>query len=340
MCQGAAESDEGDRIVSKSIDAGERTAITDTVSVPAVCFGTSALGNMPGTYGYEVDEARARDTLLAILDSPAPFIDTSRNYGLGESERRVGAVIRELGGLPAGAVISTKLDRNMETNRFDAARARESLETSLEVLGLDRVQILHLHDPEYAATIGDVTAPDGALRELHRMKEEGLADAIGLAAGNVEVMMPILREWDFDVMITHSRFTLVNRNAEPMMDLARSKGIAVLNAAPYSSGVLAKGADAYPRYVYMEASNEALEPVRRVESVCAEHGIALGAAALQFSMRDPRVTSTICGVSRPERVRQTLEWAASPIADAAWDALLALPASTEDPEAAREYRAD
>ena len=283
--------------MSEPVDVGARRTIAGTLEVPTVCFGTSALGNMPGTYGYEVDETRARDTLLAILSGPAPFIDTSRNYGLGESEKRIGAVLRELGGLPANAVLSTKLDRDMQSNRFDGARARRSLEQSLEALGLDRVQILHLHDPEYASSLADV---DGALGELHRMKEEGLADAIGLAAGKVDVMMPILGAWDFDVMITHSRFTLVNRNAEPMIDFARSKGIAVLNAAPYASGVLAKGAAAYPRYVYQEASDAALEPVRAVERVCAEHGVPPGAAALQFSLRDPRITSTICGVSKPE----------------------------------------
>jgi D-threo-aldose 1-dehydrogenase len=326
--------------MTENIDVSARRPVGDRLAVPAICFGTSALGNMPGTYGYEVDEARARETLLAILSSLCPFLDASRNYGFGESERRVGAVIRELGGLPEAAVVSTKLDRDMQSNRFDADRARRSLEESLEALGLDRVHILHLHDPEYAASIEDVTRPDGALRELHRMKDDGLAEAIGLAAGNVEVMLPILRDWEFDVMITHSRFTLVNRNAEEMIDYACSKGIAVFNAAPYSSGVLAKGADSYPRYVYQEASREALEPVRKVEALCREHGIPLGAAALQFSLRDQRIASTICGVSKPERVQQTLEWASVRIPDETWDALMALPFSAQDPEASREYRPD
>ena len=99
----------------------------------------------------------------------------------------------------------------------------------------------------------------------------------------------------------------------------------MLNAAPYGGGVLAKGSATYQRYVYQEASDEMLDPVRRIEAICAQHGIPPGAAALQFSMRDPRVASTICGVSKPERVTQTLEWAAWPIPEAAWDELLALP---------------
>jgi D-threo-aldose 1-dehydrogenase len=113
--------------------------------------------------------------------------------------------------------------------------------------------------------------------------------------------------------------------------------MAVINAAPYAGGVLAKGSEAFPRYVYQEAGTETLDPVRRVEAVCARHGVPPGAAALQFSMRDPRVASTVCGVSRPERVRQTLEWAEWPIPDSLWEDLAALPFAMDDPEATREW---
>jgi D-threo-aldose 1-dehydrogenase len=308
------------------------------LKVSRICFGTSSLAGMPATYGYDVDADRAHATVRAIFDGPVNFLDTSNNYGLGRSESRIGDVIRERGGLPADFVISTKLDRDMETGRFDGARARRSLEESLKRLGLDRVPLLHLHDPEHAASLAEITGRGGALPELMKMKQEGLVDAVGLAAGNVEVMMPLLRDWDFDALITHNRFTLVNRNAAPMLDFAAGKGIAVLNAAPYASGVLAKGTDSYRRYVYQEASAEMLAPVRRIEAACAKHGVPPGAAALQFSLRDPRITSTICGVSRPERVKETLDWAAWPISDQLWAELESLPFATDDPESTREYR--
>ena len=309
---------------------------TDLI-VSTICFGTGPLGDMPLTYGHSVDEERGRATVRAMFDGPVNFLDTARNYGAGRSEQRIGDVIRERGGLPEGFVISTKLDRDMETNRFDAAQARRSLEASLEALGLDRFQLLHLHDPEYAASLGDVIGPDGAVATLFRMKEEGLAEAVGLAAGRVDVMTPILRDWDFDALITHNRYTLVNRNAAPMMDMAVAKGTAILNAAPYCGGVLAKGTAALPRYVYQDASDAVLAPVRAVEAICARHGIPPGAAALQFSMRDARVTSTVCGISRPERIQQTIEWAAWPIGEDAWAELDALPFTTDDPEATRDY---
>jgi D-threo-aldose 1-dehydrogenase len=318
----------------------ERVRIGRTqLMVPKICFGTSGLGSMPDTYGYAVDEERARATVRAVLDSPAPFIDTSRNYGFGRAEERVGMVIRERGGLPKGAVVSTKLDRDTDSNnRFDAAQARRSLAASLKALNLDRVNILHIHDPEYTSDLSEVTGPKGAIAELFKMKEEGLADAVGLAAGRVDIMMPMLRDWDFDALITHNRFTLANRNAEEMINLARSKGTAILNAAPYAGGVLAKGSDTFKRYAYSPASPEMLDPIRRIEEICARHKIPPGAAALQFSMRDPRIASTICGVTKPERVGETLEWAAWPIPEAAWKELAALPFSLDDPEATRDYK--
>jgi D-threo-aldose 1-dehydrogenase len=314
-----------------------RLGRTDLMVAP-ICFGTSGLGDMPDTYGYGVDAERAKATMQAIFDGSVNFIDTSRIYGMGRSEQRIGAAIRERGGLPPGFVISTKLDRDPQTDVFDAAQARRSLEQSLVALGLERIDLLHLHDPEHSRSLAEAASRDGALGELFRIKEEGLAKAVGLAAGSTTMMAPLLRDWDFDALITHNRFTLANRNAEAMLDLAQSRGIAVLNAAPYAGGVLAKGSSEYPRYVYQEASAEALDPVRRIETICARHGVPPGAAALQFSMRDPRIASTICGVSKPERVKQTLDWARFPIPDFVWEELMAAPFSTEDPEATRQYR--
>ena len=313
---------------------------SSAIDVPPISFGTTSLGDMPNTYGYNVDEERARATVRAIFDGPHKFIDSSRNYGAGRSEQRVGDVIKEHGGLPEGVIISTKLDRDMETRRFDASRVRQSLEESLEALSLDRVHLLHLHDPEYAADLDEVTGKAGALTELFKMKEEGLCDAVGLAAGRTDIMIPILKDWDFDALITHNRFTLVNRHAESMMDLAVSRNIAVLNAAPYAGGVLAKGSTNHARYVYQEADDAMLEPVKRIEAICAEHDVPPGALALQFSMRDPRVTSTICGVSKPERVQQTLDWANWPIPDDVWEKVEGLAYSSGDPEATRVYQPD
>ncbi len=308
------------------------------LEVTSLCFGTSGLGDMPDTYGYSVNDARAHETVRAIFDGPVNFLDSSNNYGMGRSEARVGAVIRERGGLPDGFVLSTKLDRDMETGRFDAARARQSLEESLERLGLDSIPVLHLHDPEHARDLQEITGDGGALDELFKMKEEGLTQAVGLAMGKLDMMFPILKAYPFDTLISHNRYTLLNRSADEMFDYAAGQGMAIFNAAPYAGGVLAKGSAVMPRVTYQKADDAALAPVRAIEAICAEHGIAPGAVALQFSMRDPRMASTVVGVSKPERVQQTLDWATAEIPQAAWDALAALEYSSEDPEANRVYK--
>ena len=318
------------------MNAGSNTEVIDAAS--KIGFGTSPLASMPDTYGYGVDDDRARATLHAIFDSPVGLIDTSRNYGLGTGESRIGAVIRERGGPPDGAVVSTKLDRDMSSGRFDAARARQSFEESLAALSLERVDVLHLHDPEYARDLAEVTGVGGAVEELFGIKEDGLAGSVGLDMGRIDIMLPLIREYPFDVILNHNRFTLLNRSADELFDVARERDMRVWNAAPYAGGVLAKGSVTMPRITYQEADAAALEPVRAVERVCAEFGIPVGAAALQFSLRDPRIDSTIVGVSRPERVDQTIAWAELEIPGAVWDALSELDYETGDPEADRDYK--
>ena len=308
------------------------------LEVTEIGFGSSGLGSMPDTYGYAVDEDRARATVRAMFDSPVNLLDTSNIYGTGRSEERIGAVIRERGGLPEGFVISTKLDRDAETGRFDASRARRSIEESLERLGVDHVQILHLHDPEHAPNLEEITAKGGALDELLRMKEEGLTRAVGLAMGRLDMMVPLLRDWPFDVLMSHNRYTLLNRSADAMFEEAQARGIAILNAAPYASGVLAKGSAAMPLIAYQPATEEQLVPVRRIEAACARHGVPVGAVALQFSSRDQRIASTVPGVTRPDSVAETIEWATTQIPADLWRELEDIPFSNEDPEANRDYK--
>jgi len=166
------------------------------------------------------------------------------------------------------------------------------------------------------------------------MKEEGLVDAVGLAMGDIDLMQQILPNWEFDALISHNRYTLLNRQADEVFNYAHQRGIAIFNAAPYCGGVLAKGADSTTRISYQEVDDAAKEPVRAIEAICERQNVPLGAAALQFSLRDERITSTICGMTKPERIEQTLEWAEFPIGEEVWSELLALPFGTGNPEAA------
>ena len=316
----------------------KKNKIKDTgLEISELSFGTSSLGSMPDTYGYEVSEDRAQKTLNRFFQGPVNMLDTSRNYAMGESEKRIGRAIKENGGWPKDFLLSTKLDRNMDTLVLDKNRARESLEESLKTLNVDSVDVLFLHDPEYAKDITDITKKDGAMDELFKIKNEGLAKAVGVAMGKVDIMFPLLKDWDFDVVINHNRYTLINREANKMYDYASSKNIAIFNAAPYAGGVLAKGPDNFKKVTYQDATEEKLAPAREFEKVCKKHNVELGAAALQFSLRDNRITSTICGVTSVESIEKNLAWANAEISGEFWDDISKLPFSINDPESERVF---
>tara|TARA_B100000925_G_scaffold286783_1_gene265034 strand:- start:331 stop:1290 length:960 start_codon:yes stop_codon:yes gene_type:complete len=312
--------------------------IGDKIKVSEICFGTSALGNMPDTYGYEVNPSIAEETILAILNGPSNFIDTSRNYGMGRSEKLIGNVFKSLGGKPNDIILATKIDRDTATNILDRDATLKSFEQSIKALETEKIDILHLHDPEHCKDLNDITCKGGALDTLFQLKEEGSVTLVGLAMGKVEMMYDLIQEWPFDVMINHNRFTLLNRQADKLFNLAKKKGIKIFNAAPFCGGILAKGTKETNRLVYQEVSEKKLKPVFDLEKICLKHNIPLGAAALQFSMKDPRISSTIVGITKKSRIDQIVEWSNFEISEDAWTEILSLPFSINDPEASRNYK--
>jgi D-threo-aldose 1-dehydrogenase len=305
--------------------------------VDPLCIGCAELGDMPETFAYAVDQASALTTIRAIFQGPINFIDTAASYGDGESERRLGLVIRELGGVPDGYVLATKADRHLQTGDFSGDQIRRSIERSLRLLGLDHLPMLYLHDPEHAA-FEAIMAPGGPVEVMRSFVDQGVVGHIGVAGGPIDLMVRYVETGAFEAVITHNRYTLLNRSADPLLTVAASRGLGVANAAPYGSGILAKGPSAYPRYAYQDAADDVIARTRQIEALCREAGVPMAAVALQFSLRDPRIHSTIVGMSKPERLQQTLDLAATPIPEALWAAVegVARPTMT-DPEANR-YR--
>ena len=203
---------------------------------------------------------------------------------------------------------------------------------------VDRIGLLHLHDPEHCRDITEITSPHGSLTELFKMKEEGLAETVGLAMGKTDLMLEIIKDWPFDAIINHNRFTILNRNADELYNYAYTNNISIINAAPYASGVLAKGTERSRLIAYSEATDQELEPVKELEKICHKYNIPLPAAALQFSLNDKRISSTLVGVTKPKRVSDTIELSKFIIPNEAWDEINQLPYTTHDVEAAREYK--
>jgi D-threo-aldose 1-dehydrogenase len=309
---------------SRVVDPSSRRTLGGTgLSVSPLCVGCAPLGDMPETFAFSVDEERASETLRAVLGSPINFLDTAASYGDGESERRIGRMLEETGGLPEDVVLATKADRDLKTGEFSGEQMRRSVERSLRLLGLDRLQLLYLHDPEHES-FDHMMSDGGPVEVLVGLKQEGVIQHLGVAGGPIDLMIRFVQTDLFEAVITHNRYTLVNRTADPLFDVAAERGVAALNAAPYGSGILAKGPDVYARYEYREAPKEMVEQVRAIRDACREFDVPLAAAALQFSLKDSRIVSTILGMSRPERVEQTLDLATHPIPAELWERIDAL----------------
>jgi D-threo-aldose 1-dehydrogenase len=292
------------------------------LTVSALCAGGAPLGSMPENFGYEVSAQRGIDTAARVIAGPITFLDTANGYSSGESERRIGTAIERAGGLPEGFVLATKVDRGADGD-YSGARVRRSLEESLNRLGLDRVELLYLHDPEHIS-FAEGTAPGGPLSELVRIRDEGLAAHLGVAGGPVELMRQYLATDEFEAVITHNRYTLVDRSADDLISEANQRGVAVVNAAVYGGGILARGAGATQDYAYQPAAAQTLAAVQEIEQACRRYGVPLAAAALQFSTADPRIAATIVGFSHPERVEEVVQHACMDIPDDLWAQLATL----------------
>lgn len=286
-----------------------RTMARTGLELTAVTVGGSPLGEV-----QPPEEGLA--TVRATLASPIRAIDTSNGYAGGDSERRIGQVLAETGGLPDDFLVMTKVDPS--GSDYSGTRVRASVAESRERLRVDALPLVHLHDPEYH-DFDEVTAPGGAVDTLVELREQGLVGAIGLAGGDSRVMSRYLDLGVFDVLLTHSRWTLLDRSAGPLIEQALSQGMAVINAAVYGAGILAKPGST--RYGYREAPPELIEAAAAMRRVCEAHGTDLRTAALQLSTRDTRFATTVVGMSHPDRVAATVAAASAVLPETLWDEL-------------------
>jgi D-threo-aldose 1-dehydrogenase len=295
----------------------------DGPNVSVVCVGTSPLGSMPELYGYDVDERRAISTVRRVLDSDVRFLDTSNEYGDGESERRIGRAFRAAGGVPADFVVATKADPRRGGQGFTGKRVHESFAESAARLGVERFGVYYLHDPE-RFDFDDMVRPGGPVAAMGDLRADGLADAIGVAGGDIAAMYRYVDTEVFDILLSHSRYTLLDQSADALIDHAVSAGLSFVNAAPYASGMLAKAPAAKPHYQYRPASNQIIERTAKLRALCENYDIPLAALALQFSTCDQRISSTVVGVSAPDRVDELVANQEIEIPHALWEDAAAL----------------
>ena len=277
-----------------------------------------------------VDDVTAQATLEAAWDAGIRAFDTAPHYGVGLSERRIG---RFLAGRPRGDyVLSTKVGRLLEPADGDVdgaegyfgtpqlARVRDysrdgvlaSLEASLGRLGVDRIDIALIHDPDDHGA----EALDGAYPALAELRAEGVVGAVGAGMNQAEMLEWFLPRADLDCVLVAGRYTLLDtRAAASLFPECQRRGVGVLAAGVFNSGVLADPASG-ATYDYLPAADDVMDRARRIGAACARHGVPIGAAALRFTLRHPAVTAAVVGARSPAEITTDVGYLARDVPDA------------------------
>lgn len=318
--------------------------------VTAFAFGTAPVGNI----FREIDEATSAAMFDRAWEAGVRFFDTAPMYGHGLSELRTGQALRwkpresyvlaskvgrVLTPAPRGSIdFSPWVNAAPFAMRFDYSYdgTMRSVEDSLQRLGLERLDILFIHDidvftrgAEQPAVFRE--AMDGCWRALERLRSEGRVKAIGVGVNEWEVCLAALEQRDFDCFLLAGRYTLLEQEAlDRFLPLCEARGAAVLVGGGFNSGILATGAKPGAKYNYAPAPAGVMAKVARIEAVCAEFGVPLPAAALQFVVAHPAVPAFCAGTRTVAQLDQNLAWFAHPIPGEFWAALKARGLLRED----------
>lgn len=310
--------------------------------LPAFGFGAAPLGNLYRA----MPDAEAEALLDAGWQAGIRYFDTAPLYGFGLSERRLGAFLRQQP--RSHFILSTKAGRVLEDNAgphaqrayfIDAAPYEpvfdysydgimRSHEESLKRLGIDRVDILLMHDIG-AATHGDAhetvfrQAMAGGYRAMDELRRNGDVGAIGIGVNEWQVCAEALACGQWDCFLLAGRYSLLEQAALDFLDICVEFNVRVVAGGVFNSGILASGASADARFNYDAAPADIVARVSALNAVCARHGVPLGAAAVQFPRAHAAIASVIVGFGSPSQVAEVLDWASRPVPDALWTDLKA-----------------
>ncbi len=314
-----------------------RTGLSPTIA----SYGGGSLGN----FGRVISNAAARDVLDAAWDAGIRYFDTAPFYGRGKSERRIGAYLEEKP--RADFILSSKVGRLLDPApggaeedgifldpspfdpRWDYSYdgVMRSFELSLHRLGLDRIDILFVHDigvrlhgEDFPAQLK--TLREGGIRALEELRRSGAIGGYGLGVTEAEVCLDCLDYADPAAFLLAASYTLLDQaGTRPLLDRCLARGVSLVIGGVFSSGILATGPVPDARYDYAPASGDVLERVRRLEAICARHGVPLSAAALQFPLAHPAVATVLLGAGMVRSLQQCAAGFACAIPRALWDEL-------------------
>ncbi|MER5519981.1 aldo/keto reductase [Streptomyces sp. NPDC002763] len=302
------------------------------VQIGPLGLGAAVIGNLY----TEVSDQQAHDTVTTAWQRGIRYFDTAPHYGLGLSERRLGEALREYD--RDAYTLSTKVGRRLEpgpgdgddlahgfavpdTYRrvwdFSADGIRRTLEASLERLGLDRVDVVYLHDPDDHAE----QAFHEGYPALEKLRSEGVVGAIGAGMNQTAMLTRFVRDTDIDVVLCAGRYTLLDQSAlADLLPAAEERGTSVVIGGAFNSGLLADPRPA-ATYNYAQVSDELLARALRLKALAERHGSTLRAAALAFCAAHPAVASVLVGARSAAEIADGAQQFATPVPAAFWQEL-------------------
>ena len=279
-------------------------------------MGTAPLATI--FWGNDADTAV--QTAARALERGVGFFDTAPFYGLGEAEQRLGLALAASGGerpviaTKAGRLLTHGADGSVDVHfDFGYDAAMQSVDSSLERLGVDRVDIVHIHDPDDHLQ----EALEGTYPALVALRDQGAIGAVSVGTNSVATAAVFLERADLDCMLVAGRYTLLDRSAAELIDACAQRGVAYLAAGVFNSGVLARP-QAGAWYDYGPAPDETLLRASAIDSVCQRHGVSLRAAAVNFPLANPKVAAVVVGMAAPAEVDENLAALRAPVPDELW----------------------
>jgi D-threo-aldose 1-dehydrogenase len=302
------------------------------VEVTRIGLGCAPLGNL----FQPLDDGQATATIAAAWDAGIRFFDTAPLYGHGLAEERLG---RGLRGYPRDAfVVSSKVGRLLGTDsdfdpgifrvprglapRFDFSRdaVLRSIEESLTRLGLDRLDLVLVHDPDHH----EREALDGAFPALLELRDQGVVRAVGSGMNQSEMLARFVDRIDLDCLLLAGRYTLLDRGGAALLDACAARGVGVIIGGVFNSGILAR-VDPDATFEYEPASTTIRERAAGLSRACERYAVPLPAAALDFALRNPAVSAVVVGARTAGEIRDDVTWAQSTVPQSLRDELDAAP---------------
>jgi D-threo-aldose 1-dehydrogenase len=286
------------------VNSVPRTILGRTgLEVSILSLGTWGFGNASAPEARIGDDDNLVAVLQATFDAGINFFDSAEAYA---NEERLGQLLKHVD-VPDDLVVATKFGHG---KGFSAEQFKRSTEQSLKDLGVEKIELMMIHDPRSQEDMDTILGKGGALQALRALQDQGLIGSLGVATGTITPLKLAVECGEFDVIQFPRLFTILNHAAmtSGLLDAAKAKNMGTLAAAPFAGNILATGVKGVerPLYGYWDAQPEVVEAVGKMQARAEELGVTLAKAAVQYAVMEPKIDSVVVGITKPSELEQNV----------------------------------